>query len=103
MPWVHPDFVLAAAVRAGVLTAAKAGLIGRNRLEGIPLSRIARETGIKHSALCMRRKRAETRSPPLSGPGGSGSPDHRAPGEPLSGSAAERRAPRAIRSSARGP
>jgi len=61
LPWGHPDFVLAAAVRARVITAAEAELIGRNRLEGIPLSAIAAETGISHSALCHRRRRAETR------------------------------------------
>jgi len=61
LPWGHPDFVLAAAVRARVITAAEAELIGRNRLEGIPLSRVAAETGISHSALCHRRRRAETR------------------------------------------
>jgi len=61
LPWGHPDFVLAAAVRARVITAAEAELIGRNRLEGIPLSRIAAETGVSHSALCHRRRRAETR------------------------------------------
>jgi len=59
LPWGHPDFVLAAAVRKGILTRAQADLIGRNRLEGIPLSQIAAETGISHSALCNRRKRAE--------------------------------------------
>ena len=59
MPWGHPDFVLAAAVSRGVLTPAQAQLIGRNRLEGIPLARIAAEMGISHSALCNRRKRAE--------------------------------------------
>ena len=59
LPWGHPDFVLAAAVRHGILTRAQAGLIGRNRLEGIPLSQIAAETGISHNALCNRRKRAE--------------------------------------------
>jgi len=61
LPWGHPDFVLAAAVRARVITAAEAELIGRNRLEGIPLSLIAAETGVSHSALCHRRRRAETR------------------------------------------
>lgn len=61
MPWGHPDFVLAAAVRAGVLTSAQAELIGRNRLEGIPLAQIAAEAGVSHSALCHRRKRAEAR------------------------------------------
>ena len=59
LPWGHPDFVLAAAVRQGILTRGQAHLIGRNRLEGVPLSQIAAETGISHSALCNRRKRAE--------------------------------------------
>ena len=51
--------MLAAAVRRGILTAGQAWLIGRNRLEGVPLSQIAAETGISHSALCNRRKKAE--------------------------------------------
>ena len=59
MPWGHPDFVLATAVARGVLSPAQAELIGRNRLEGIPLAQIASELGISHSALCNRRKRAE--------------------------------------------
>ncbi len=59
LPWGHPDFVLAAAVRRGILSAAQAELIGRNRLEGVPLSQIAAEQNIGHTALCMRRKRAE--------------------------------------------
>ena len=59
LPWGHPDFVLAAAVRVGILTREQAALIGRNRLEGVPLSQIAAETGISHSALCNRRKKAE--------------------------------------------
>ena len=59
LPWGHPDFVLAAAVRKGVLTRDQAELIGRNRLEGVPLSQIAAETGISHAALCNRRKKAE--------------------------------------------
>ena len=59
LPWGHPDFVLAAAVRKKILTPAQAGLIGLSRLEGVPLSKIAAETGISHSALCNRRKRAE--------------------------------------------
>jgi hypothetical protein len=59
LPWGHPDFVLAAAVAKGVVTAEQADLVGRNRLEGVPLSQIAEETGISHSALCNRRKRAE--------------------------------------------
>jgi len=38
------DLVLAAAVREGILTREQAALIGRNRLEGVPLSQIAAET-----------------------------------------------------------
>jgi hypothetical protein len=57
----HPDFVLAAAVRHGVITAADADLIGASRLEGIPLSRIAAGTGARHDSLCRRRARAEKR------------------------------------------
>jgi hypothetical protein len=59
LPFGHPDLVLAAAVRRRVLTPAQAALIGRNRLEGIPLSQIAAELNIRHTALCNRRKRAE--------------------------------------------
>lgn len=59
LPWGHPDFVLASAVAKGVVSAEQAELVGRNRLEGVPLSDIAEETGISHSALCNRRKRAE--------------------------------------------
>jgi len=59
LPWGHPDFVLAAAVRKGILTPGQAELIGRSRLEGTPLRVIAAETGTSHPALCNRRKRAE--------------------------------------------
>ena len=58
-PSGHPDFVLAAAVRRGVITAADAQLIGASRLEGIPLSRLAAETGSRHDSLCRRRAKAE--------------------------------------------
>lgn len=60
-PSGHPDFVLAAAVRRGVITAADAELIGASRLEGIPLSRLAAETGSRHDSLCRRRAKAEKR------------------------------------------
>jgi hypothetical protein len=60
-PAGHPDFVLAAAVRRGVITAADAQLIGASRLEGIPLSRLAAATGRRHDSLCRRRARAEKR------------------------------------------
>jgi hypothetical protein len=58
-PSGHPDFILAAAVRRGVITAADAHLIGASRLEGIPLSRLAAETGSRHDSLCRRRAKAE--------------------------------------------
>jgi hypothetical protein len=60
-PSGHPDFILAAAVRRGVITAADAQLIGASRLEGIPLSRLAAETGSRHDSLCRRRAKAEKR------------------------------------------
>jgi hypothetical protein len=60
-PAGHPDFVLAAAVRRGVITAADAQLIGASRLEGIPLSRLAAATGRRHDSLCRRRAKAEKR------------------------------------------
>jgi hypothetical protein len=59
LPWGHPDLVLAAAVRHGVLTPVQAELIGRNRLEGVPLAQIAAELGVSHSNLCNQRRRAE--------------------------------------------
>jgi len=60
-PAGHPDFVLATAVRRGVITAADAQLIGASRLEGIPLSRLAAATGRRHDSLCRRRAKAEKR------------------------------------------
>jgi hypothetical protein len=60
-PSGHPDFVLAAAVRRGVISADDAYLIGASRLEGIPLSRLAAEIGSRHDSLCRRRARAEKR------------------------------------------
>jgi hypothetical protein len=61
VPWGHPDFVLASAVRAAIISASDADLIGRNRLEGVPLAQIAAELGISHPAACNRRARAERR------------------------------------------
>jgi hypothetical protein len=44
--------VLAAAVRRGILTADQAELMGRNRHERVPLSQIAAERNVSHTALC---------------------------------------------------
>ena len=60
-PWGHPDFVLAAAVTAEVITAADADLIGVTRLEGQHLAAAAAERGISRGALLSRRSRAERR------------------------------------------
>jgi len=59
LPWGHPDFVLAAAVREGILSRQDAAMIGRNRLEGVPLRQIAAEAGLDLSGLNRRRKKAE--------------------------------------------
>jgi hypothetical protein len=58
-PWGHPDFVLAAAVCRGVITAADAELIGANRLEGIPLRHLSARDSCRHDSLRRRRARAE--------------------------------------------
>lgn len=57
----HPDLVLEDALRQGVLTEEEVELIGRTRLERIPLVRIAEATGIAYWALAKRRSRAEER------------------------------------------
>ena len=67
----HPDFVLAAAARLGIVTAAEAELIGRNRLEGIPLARIAAPTAAG-SAPWMRPRARARRGHPPDLPGGPG-------------------------------
>lgn len=60
-PWGHPDFVLAAAVRAGVITAAEADLIGATRLDGVRLEQVAAAWGSTRAAVLKRRYRAERR------------------------------------------
>jgi hypothetical protein len=60
-PWGHPDFVLAAAVTTGVITAAEAQLIGDTRLDGIRLEDAAAARGIRRNTLLARRSRAERR------------------------------------------
>ena len=59
LPGGHPDFVLAAAARAGILTRAEAALIGRNRLEHVPLARIAAETWYRPHRAVQPGARAE--------------------------------------------
>jgi hypothetical protein len=54
LPWGHPDLVL---------TPAQAELIGRNRLEGVPLSQIAAEAGISHPPCATGGKEPRRPSP----------------------------------------
>ena len=60
-PWGHPDFVLARAVTAGVITAPDAELIAVTRLEDTMLSEYAERTGESRWAVYKRRARAEAR------------------------------------------
>jgi hypothetical protein len=57
----HPDLVLAASVRAGVITREEAELIGDSRLEKTSLSSVARRLGVPVTTAWCRRKAAETR------------------------------------------
>ncbi|GAA1025862.1 hypothetical protein GCM10009557_01480 [Virgisporangium ochraceum] len=57
----HPDFVLARAVAAGVITAADAELIGATYLENVPLAEYADRIGISRWAAYRRRDLAKTR------------------------------------------
>jgi hypothetical protein len=60
-PWGHPDFVLLAAVDAGVITDEEAKLIATTRLEGVPVAEIAAWFGEYTNTVVQRRRRAELR------------------------------------------
>lgn len=60
-PCGHPDLVLAASVRAGVITRQEAELIGSSRLEKASLSSVAKRIGMPPTTAWCRRKAAETR------------------------------------------
>ena len=60
-PWRHPDFVLEHAVRAKVLKAHEAELIGATRIADCSIDDVARELGISYWACVKRRERAEQR------------------------------------------
>jgi hypothetical protein len=60
-PWGHPDLVLGRAVGLGIITALQADLIGRTRLEDVPLQHVAAELGLSYCAAWRRRDRAEHR------------------------------------------
>jgi hypothetical protein len=59
-PWGHPDLVLAAAVRASVICAADAELIGATRLGDTDLAEAAERLGLGYWACHKRRRRAES-------------------------------------------
>jgi hypothetical protein len=58
-PWGHPDFVLADAVAAGVLSRQEAWMIGVTRLEDVPVAVVAAELGEPANTIVARRRRAE--------------------------------------------
>lgn len=60
-PSGHPDFVLARAVAAGVITTAEADLIGATRLEDVPIADYAQRHGKGYWAVHKARARAEER------------------------------------------
>lgn len=60
-PVGHPDLVLARAVRAGVLTALEAELIGATRLESTTLAAWADAAGVARKAAYERRALAEAK------------------------------------------
>ena len=59
-PWGHPDLVLERAVRAGVIGAADAELIGATRIGDVELADVANVLGISYKACHQRRRRAES-------------------------------------------
>jgi hypothetical protein len=60
-PWGHPDFLLLAAIAAGVLTDDEARLIATTRLERVPVATIAAQLGERTNTVVVRRHRAEHR------------------------------------------
>jgi hypothetical protein len=59
-PWGHPDLVLERAVRAGVIGAADAELIGATRIGDVELAEVADALGISYKACHQRRRRAKS-------------------------------------------
>jgi hypothetical protein len=60
-PWGHPDFLLLAAVAAGVLSEDEAKLIATTRLEGVAVREVADRLGERTGTVVVRRHRAEHR------------------------------------------
>jgi hypothetical protein len=60
-PAGHPDFVLAEAVRAGVVTTCEAEVIGETRVGGVRLKELAGAWGVPYGQLKRFRQQAEVR------------------------------------------
>ena len=60
----HPDFVLARAVREGVISTLDAEVISATRLDSLPFARCAEQLGCSVASLRRRRSRAEARLVP---------------------------------------
>jgi hypothetical protein len=60
-PWGHPDLLLADAVAKRVLSPLQAELIGRSRLEAVPLQQVADDLEISRGAAYKARRRGEAR------------------------------------------
>ncbi|GLY67620.1 sigma-70 family RNA polymerase sigma factor [Amycolatopsis taiwanensis] len=60
-PEGHPDLVLAAAVKAGAITAEEAGLISETRVGEVPLAEAAHARGLRYKTAQKIRVRAEPR------------------------------------------
>jgi hypothetical protein len=60
-PWDHPDWVLARAVRAGVLDRTEARLIGATRLEARTVAEVAAVLGVDPEVAADWRRRSEAR------------------------------------------
>lgn len=92
-PWGHPDFVLARAVSAEVITDEESELIGATRVGGAGLHALAAEWSIPYERLRRRRYRAECRLVRWLSNGSSGVPNGAPSGIPSCRSESGRRPP----------
>jgi hypothetical protein len=58
-PWDHPDWILARAFAAGVIDSEEHHLIGRTRLEGHTVAKVATELGISAAVAGAWRRKAQ--------------------------------------------
>lgn len=74
-PYGHPDFVLARAVAAGVISQVEAELIGATRLEDVSIGEYAARLGHPAWSVYKQRARAEARLAAVIGAGWTADPD----------------------------